>query len=335
MGDNALTHITIYVKNEFSINDTDKYIPSYEISEDSDDQVIVSDRIFPEAFQEWARDGGHIVQMPRQKTTQKRQRFILNFLNKIYEAPRKHRGTQSIRKAQRCVADTLKKQQCKKRTAHTEKCWIHLAKQNNLRIKPSNIIGGGKGLYSWKKQIPRGNNIGKFTGRITTKKELDQLYGDVTAKYAVCNRRGQCINSNYTTDGAPQFANDARKTPFRNNAQIRGRQIFRLKASDAISFNMARTKLPDLNATPHLKKRTAAVRKKQLQMRQTLSNPRAFLQQFGKRFLNEKKKAVKRKVVKRVQDTDRVLFGTQRGGQIQQTNRKTHNKIPVQYQYYQ
>ncbi|CAB3980421.1 Hypothetical predicted protein [Paramuricea clavata] len=63
MGSNALTHITIYTKNDFSTNNTDKYIPSYEISEDPDDQVIVSDRIFPEAFTDWARDGGHIVQV--------------------------------------------------------------------------------------------------------------------------------------------------------------------------------------------------------------------------------------------------------------------------------
>ena len=32
------------------------------------------------------------------------------------------------------------------------KCWIHLAKQDNLRIKPSGIINGDKGLYSWKNQ---------------------------------------------------------------------------------------------------------------------------------------------------------------------------------------
>ncbi|CAB3978030.1 SET domain-containing [Paramuricea clavata] len=258
MEGDALTHITIYMKNEFSTNDTDKYIPSYEITENSNDQVLVSDRIFPEAFQDWCRDGGHIVQIQpwdiraRIKTLHNElcitpyveskmikiaehiEKNIEKYIDKIYEAPRKQRGSQSIRRSQRCIADTLKKQQCKKRTAHTKKCWIHLAKQDNLRIKPSNIISGGKGLYSWKKQIPRGKNISKFTGRITTKEELDQLYGDVTAKYAVCNRRGKCINSNYTTDGAARFANDARKTPFKNNAQIRGRQILRLKASKKI-----------------------------------------------------------------------------------------------------
>ena len=171
--------------------------------------------------------------------SKKRQRFILNFLQNIYEKPCVKKNNQSIRKSQQCVASTLKDKQCRKRTAHTEKCWIHLAQQNNLRIKPSHIIGGGKGLYTWKKKIPRGSTIGKYTGRQITKKQLDQRYGgNVTAKYAVCNRRGQCIDSNYTTDGAPRFANDARKTPFQNNAKIKGpRTIFCLKASKTIPPN--------------------------------------------------------------------------------------------------
>ena len=171
-----------------------------------------------------------------------RQKFLLNFLHKyekqIFEKPRVKKNTQSIRKSQQCVATTLQEKQCRKRTAHTEKCWIHLAKQNNLRIKPSHIIDGGKGLYTWKKKIPRGTTIGKYTGRQLTKKQLDQRYGGQTAKYGLCNRRGNCIDANYTTDGAPRFSNDARKTPFQNNAKLRGsRTIFRLKASKTIPPN--------------------------------------------------------------------------------------------------
>jgi hypothetical protein len=55
--------------------------------------------------------------------------------------------------------------------------------------------------------------IGKYTGRRVTKNQLDQQYGSATAKYAVCNRSGQCIN--YTTDAAPRFSNDARKHRFK------------------------------------------------------------------------------------------------------------------------
>lgn len=83
-------------------------------------------------------------------------------------------------------------------------------------------------------------------------------------------------------------------------------------------------------AAPHLKKKTVAVRKKQLQLQQMLSNPKAFLRQY----MVGKKKVVKKKVVKRIQDTDRAWFGKQKGGNLR-THRKPVNKLPTVYQYYQ
>lgn len=94
---------------------------------------------------------------------------------------------QSIRKSQQCVSNTLKEQRCRKRTAHTPKCWIHLAKQNNLRIKPSNIPSAGKGLFAWKKSIPRNTLISKYTGRKISKKELDRKYDYVPTMLFVIN----------------------------------------------------------------------------------------------------------------------------------------------------
>ena len=91
---------------------------------------------------------------------------------------------QSIRKSKQRIADTLRNKRCLKRTAHTPKCWIHLAKQDNLRIKPSQIINGGKGLFSWKRAIQKGKIISKYTGRKRTKHQLDQKYSDAVAKYA-------------------------------------------------------------------------------------------------------------------------------------------------------
>ncbi|CAB3996221.1 Hypothetical predicted protein [Paramuricea clavata] len=61
MNSDALTHITIYLENNHSENDKDKYIPSYEVSENNSDQMIFSQHIFPEAFVHWCKDGGHIV----------------------------------------------------------------------------------------------------------------------------------------------------------------------------------------------------------------------------------------------------------------------------------
>jgi hypothetical protein len=142
--------------------------------------------------------------------------------------------SQSIRKSKQCIAETLYQKRCRKRTAHTPKCWIHLAKQDNLRIKPSGIINGGKGLYSWKKSIPRGAIISKYTGRRRSKQQIDQKYSDDVAKYALCNKLGRCVDANHTTDAAARFANDARNTPFTNNSIIRGNQMFRLKAKKRI-----------------------------------------------------------------------------------------------------
>ena len=137
--------------------------------------------------------------------------------------------SQSIRKSKQCIAETLYQRQCRKRTAHTPKCLIHLAKQDNLRIKPSGIINGGKGLFSWKKSIPRGAIISKYTGRRRSKQQIDQKYGNDVAKYVLCNAQGRCVDANHTTD-----ANDARNTPFKNNSIIRGNQMFRLKAKKRI-----------------------------------------------------------------------------------------------------
>jgi hypothetical protein len=49
--------------------------------------------------------------------------------------------------------------------------------------------------------------------------------------------------------------------------------------------------------------------------------------------MGRQKKAVKKKVTKRVQDTDRAWFGRQQGGNIQQ--RKSVNKLRTLYQYHQ
>ena len=87
--------------------------------------------------------------------------------------------------SKQCVAETLYQRRCRKRTVHMPKCWIHLAKQDNLCIKPSGIINGDKVLYSWKKSIPRGAIISKYTGRRRTKKQIDQKYGDAVAQYAL------------------------------------------------------------------------------------------------------------------------------------------------------
>jgi hypothetical protein len=174
--------------------------------------------------------------MARTKKIARSRQYVLNLLRQTQRKKRKPKS-QSIRKAQQCVSNTKKDVRCRKRTAHTGKCWIHLANQNNLRIKPSNIPAAGKGLFTWKKPILRGKLISKYTGRKLSKKEVDQKYGNSVAKYAICNKRGRCVDSTYTTDAAARFVNDSRGTSFQNNAKINGNQVFKLKATKKIPAN--------------------------------------------------------------------------------------------------
>jgi hypothetical protein len=60
MSGESLVHITIYLKNNHD-DDDDEYIPSYEVSEDENDQILFSQHIFSEAFDAWCHDGAHIV----------------------------------------------------------------------------------------------------------------------------------------------------------------------------------------------------------------------------------------------------------------------------------
>ena len=131
-------------------------------------------------------------------------------------------GTHSIRDVVQCKSKTKKKKRCRKRTAHTPKCWIHLANEDNLRIKPSNIHNAGKGLFSWKKPFKRNQFINEYTGERTTLKKLNERYGKkIVAQYSICDGPRKCWDAYKTTHGAPRFANDARGTKNKNNSCFR------------------------------------------------------------------------------------------------------------------
>lgn len=85
------------------------------------------------------------------------------------------------------------------------------------------------------------DNIKIYTGQKKTKAQIDGKYGDACADYTICNSQGNCIDANYTTDAAARFVNDAARfvnnahgTPFQNNAKLKGKQVFRLKATKQI-----------------------------------------------------------------------------------------------------
>ena len=57
-------------------------------------------------------------------------------------------------------------------------CWIHLRAKTGLRVKQSTIEGAGRGLFV-ERNIPRGANIGEYTGKTVSSgsrhKDYDML----------------------------------------------------------------------------------------------------------------------------------------------------------------
>ena len=127
---------------------------------------------------------------------------------------------QSIRQCQRCTAQTNSGRRCKNRTCRSDKCWQHLKRDDGLRVKPSQVSGGGAGLWTTKRVKPN-QRIGRYTGESVTRSQLQQRYGNQTAQYALCSSK-KCVDARKTNSSAVRFANDARRTQFRNNARLRG-----------------------------------------------------------------------------------------------------------------
>ena len=157
------------------------------------------------------------IKLPKNKKKSGKQK------NKLTRCGRQtYVGTHSVRDVLQCKSNTKKKKRCRKRTAHTSKCWIHLANEDNLRIKPSNIKNAGKGLFSWKKPFKRNQFINEYTGEKTTLKKLNNKYGkNIVAQYSICDGPKKCWDAYKTTDGPPRFANDARGTKNKNNSCFR------------------------------------------------------------------------------------------------------------------
>ena len=95
----------------------------------------------------------------------------------------------------------------------TNKCWVHLAKQNNLRIKPSIIPNNGLGLFSYNEPFKRFHKLGLYTGRIITSSKLDRLYKGFMPPNSICkgiNAESKCIDANQSSDGPLHYANNIR-----------------------------------------------------------------------------------------------------------------------------
>ena len=139
--------------------------------------------------------------------------------------------SQSIRTCSQCTATTRAGDRCRKRTCMGQKCWIHLKKDDGLRIKKSSIDDAGKGLYTLK-PIAEGDTIAPYTGQRRTRRAVEKDYpGDQLAEYVYCTgnnmNRDKCIDSSRTNSGAARFANDSHGTDHTNNAEfvVRNRRV--------------------------------------------------------------------------------------------------------------
>jgi hypothetical protein len=96
-------------------------------------------------------------------------------------------------KPHQCSAVKPNGQQCSKRTViGTDMCWTHLLYRKHLRIKNSNVAGGGKGLFALDPKrvnneiiFRTGQTIIFYGGDVISKPELDRRYDEYTAPYGV------------------------------------------------------------------------------------------------------------------------------------------------------
>lgn len=153
---------------------------------------------------------------------------------------------------QRCAALTAGGAQCRNRACiGVPKCWVHLLRDDALRIKTSSLPGAGRGLFAVKRNAPAdavlfraGDKVADYGGEAVDRATLDARYGQrATAPYglhvragayedAACRRGvGAVANHAGTVAGVRRYPNAALKVragrgvvvatrPIRNNAEV-------------------------------------------------------------------------------------------------------------------
>ena len=107
----------------------------------------------------------------------------------------------SEKKCSQCIGVTANGKQCKKRTCKSQKCWIHLQKEDGLRIKKSTIPGVAEGLFATTKKLPS-DIIGIYDGIVYNKFKG----GD----YVVQVNKNKFVDGKDTNSSAVRYSNDCR-----------------------------------------------------------------------------------------------------------------------------
>ena len=116
----------------------------------------------------------------------------------------------------RCIALKRDGEQCGARTRYGSRCWNHLQRDCNLRIKKSSIEQAGKGLWSGSKPVATKQLVTRYTGDISMDPDVD--HGG--SKYVV-GLSDRCTIDAARTDTAPgRMINDPKGSGNRPNTRF-------------------------------------------------------------------------------------------------------------------
>jgi uncharacterized protein len=135
--------------------------------------------------------------------------------------------SQTIRECVRCHALTQRKTKsgrrirCRLRACTTAKyCWIHGSKIKGLRVKPSQIKQAGLGLYTTR-HFKKGQRLDKYKGEVMGSSSFDRRYPkNKLAQYGLTIGKHKFVDGRSTQSSWARYANDARGSRFRNNANL-------------------------------------------------------------------------------------------------------------------
>jgi hypothetical protein len=116
----------------------------------------------------------------------------------------------------RCIALKRNGEQCGARTRLSARCWNHLQRDCNVRIKKSGILDAGKGLWSGPKPFATKQLVARYTGDISMDPDAD--HGG--SKYVV-GLSDRCTVDAARTDTAPgRMINDPKGSGNRANTRF-------------------------------------------------------------------------------------------------------------------
>ena len=117
-----------------------------------------------------------------------------------------------------CGSPTKGGRRCSRRTAKGTLCWQHGMSVHGLRVKKSQIRGGGLGLFTTK-TIKKDKLIDKYKGEKLNTDQLNRRYpGDQTAQYVVqVGDKNSYIDGRKTDSSYARYANAKQN----NNAELR------------------------------------------------------------------------------------------------------------------